>query len=206
VKLVAFKAAEREKNTEQAQYNALVAERSRVEQILIARAKAEKAAAARKKAAREKAEREKGRKEGRPPRNIPDDPGGGGLSYPVSSYITSPYGMRFHPVLHYWKLHDGTDFGAGCGTPVRAADSGTVLSTYYSSGYGNQVLIDHGIESGVSLSTSYNHLTSFAVSPGEHVEQGEVIAYSGTTGYSTGCHLHFMVYENGATVDPMSWL
>jgi len=129
-----------------------------------------------------------------------------GLIYPVDSYITSSYGMRYHPILHYTKLHDGTDFGAGCGTPVRAADSGTVLSTYYSSGYGNQVLIDHGIESGVSLSTSYNHLTSFTVSAGEHVEQGEVIAYSGTTGYSTGCHLHFMVYENGATVDPMSWL
>jgi len=129
-----------------------------------------------------------------------------GLIYPVDSYITSSYGMRYHPILHYTKLHDGTDFGVGCGTPVRAADSGQVLSTYYSSGYGNQVLIDHGIERGVSLSTSYNHLTSFAVSPGEHVEQGEVIAYSGTTGYSTGCHLHFMVYENGGTVDPMSWL
>jgi murein DD-endopeptidase MepM/ murein hydrolase activator NlpD len=129
-----------------------------------------------------------------------------GLIYPVDSYITSSYGMRYHPILHYTKLHDGTDFGAGCGTPVRAADSGQVLSTYYSSGYGNQVLIDHGIERGVSLSTSYNHLTSFAVSPGEHVEQGEVIAYSGTTGYSTGCHLHFMVYENGGTVDPMGWL
>jgi murein DD-endopeptidase MepM/ murein hydrolase activator NlpD len=67
-------------------------------------------------------------------------------------------------------------------------------------------MIDHGIMRGVSLQTSYNHLTSFAASPGEHVEQGEVIAYSGTTGYSTGCHLHFMVYENGDTVNPMSWL
>jgi murein DD-endopeptidase MepM/ murein hydrolase activator NlpD len=128
------------------------------------------------------------------------------LIYPVQSYITSPYGMRFHPILHYYKLHDGTDFAAACGTPVHAAADGRVLSEYYSSGYGNQLLLDHGIVDGVSLSTSYNHLTSFVASPGEHVEQGEVIAYSGTTGYSTGCHLHFMVYENGDTVDPMSWL
>lgn len=129
-----------------------------------------------------------------------------GLMSPVDSYITSSYGMRFHPILQYYKLHDGTDFGAGCGTPVRAADSGRVLSTYYSSGYGNQVLIDHGIERGVSLSTSYNHLNSFAVSSGERVSRGEIVGYVGSTGYSTGCHLHFMVYENGGTVDPMGWL
>jgi murein DD-endopeptidase MepM/ murein hydrolase activator NlpD len=129
-----------------------------------------------------------------------------GLIYPVSSYITSSYGMRVHPIYGYYDLHDGTDFGAGCGTPVRAADSGRVLSAYYSTGYGNQVLIDHGIESGVSLSTSYNHLNSYAVSAGESVSQGEVIGYVGSTGYSTGCHLHFMVYEGGDTVDPMSWL
>jgi murein DD-endopeptidase MepM/ murein hydrolase activator NlpD len=128
------------------------------------------------------------------------------LIYPVSSYITSPYGMRFHPILHIWELHDGTDFAAACGTPVRAAASGRVMSEYYSTGYGNQLMLDHGIVDGVSLQTSYNHLTSFVASTGEHVEQGEVIAYSGTTGYSTGCHLHFMVYENGDTVNPMTWL
>jgi murein DD-endopeptidase MepM/ murein hydrolase activator NlpD len=130
----------------------------------------------------------------------------GDLMYPVDSYITSSYGMRYHPILHYRKLHDGTDFGAGCGTPVRAADEGRVLSAYYSTGYGNQIVVDHGIERGVSLSTSYNHLSSYAVSSGEQVARGEVIGYAGTTGYSTGCHLHFMVYENGATADPMGWL
>jgi murein DD-endopeptidase MepM/ murein hydrolase activator NlpD len=128
------------------------------------------------------------------------------LIYPVSSYITSPYGMRFHPILHIWELHDGTDFAAACGTPVHAAADGRVMSEYYSTGYGNQLMLDHGVVDGVSLQTSYNHLTSFVASPGEHVEQGEVIAYSGTTGYSTGCHLHFMVYENGDTVNPMTWL
>jgi len=132
---------------------------------------------------------------------------GGFLDYPIpGGYITSPYGMRMHPILHYYKLHDGTDFGVSCGTPVHAAAAGTVVSEYYNSGYGNRVIMNHGLVNGVSLSTSYNHLTSFVARPGEHVVRGEVIAYAGTTGYSTGCHLHFMVYVNGATVDPMSWL
>ena len=132
---------------------------------------------------------------------------GGFLNYPIDGgYITSPYGMRMHPILHYYKLHDGTDFGANCGTPVHAAAAGTVVSEYYNSGYGNRVIMNHGVVNGVSLSTSYNHLTSFVASPGEHVARGELIAYSGTTGYSTGCHLHFMVYVNGGTVDPMNWL
>ena len=132
---------------------------------------------------------------------------GGWLSWPVTdTYITSPYGMRLHPILHYWKLHDGTDFGADCGTPVYAAASGTVVSAYYDDAYGNRITINHGNVNGVALATSYNHLTSFTVGYGAHVKRGQLIAYSGTTGWSTGCHLHFMVYENGSTVDPMSWL
>ncbi|MGI8578692.1 MAG: peptidoglycan DD-metalloendopeptidase family protein [Nocardioidaceae bacterium] len=132
----------------------------------------------------------------------------GFLSYPVANaYITSPYGMRLHPILHVWKLHDGTDFAAACGTPVYAAADGTVLSEYFNAGYGNRIIINHGIVEGVSLATSYNHLTSFVARAGEHVSRGQLIAYSGTTGYSTGCHLHFMVYVNGTTVDPMAhWL
>ncbi|MBA2639800.1 MAG: peptidoglycan DD-metalloendopeptidase family protein [Nocardioidaceae bacterium] len=131
---------------------------------------------------------------------------GGFLSYPVASYVTSSYGMRLHPILGYVKLHDGTDFGAACGTPVRAAAAGTVVSQYYNAGYGNRVIMNHGLVGGVSLSTSYNHLTSFAVGSGAYVQRGQVIGYAGTTGYSTGCHLHFMVYEGGATVDPLGWL
>ncbi|TDD17825.1 M23 family metallopeptidase [Kribbella turkmenica] len=206
-KLVAFKAAEKEKITEQAQYNALLRERSRVEQILIARARAEKAAAARRKAAREKAEREKARKEGRPPRPVPDDrEDNGRLSYPIKSYITSPFGMRFHPVLHYWKLHDGTDFGGGCGTPIRAAASGVITDRYYNGGYGNRVFISHGVIDGHSVTTVYNHLSRYKARVGERVSRGEIIGYVGTTGYSTGCHLHFMVYQDGRVVNPMKWL
>lgn len=131
----------------------------------------------------------------------------GALSWPVTgTYITSPYGMRFHPILHIWELHDGTDFHAMCGTPVYAAADGRVTSEYFNTGYGNRMILDHGFVDGVSLWTSYNHLTSFVASAGEQVSRGELIAYSGTTGYSTGCHLHFMVYVNGSTVDPMGWL
>jgi murein DD-endopeptidase MepM/ murein hydrolase activator NlpD len=133
--------------------------------------------------------------------------GGGFLSYPVNNtYITSPYGMRLHPILHIWELHDGTDFHASCGTPVYAAAAGRVTEEYYNAGYGNRVIIDHGYVHGVSLWTSYNHLTSFVAHVGQRVSRGELVAYSGTTGYSTACHLHFMVYVNGSTVDPMTWL
>jgi murein DD-endopeptidase MepM/ murein hydrolase activator NlpD len=114
--------------------------------------------------------------------------------------------MRLHPVLGYWKLHDGTDFGAGCGVPIRAAASGEVVWASYQGGYGNQVLVDHGWVDGVSLMSSYSHMTSFAASPGEQVARGEVIGYVGTTGYSTGCHLHFMVYVDGGVTDPLGWL
>jgi murein DD-endopeptidase MepM/ murein hydrolase activator NlpD len=187
--------AEEAKADDLAQVEQLEAEREEIEDRLAELARQQAAALARARAAAQ------ARAAARSAAAVAE-----GLMSPVNSYITSSYGMRYHPILHYRKLHDGTDFGAACGTPVHAADDGRVLSTYYSTGYGNQVLVNHGIEDGVSLSTSYNHLSRFAVSPGEQVSRGEVIAWSGTTGYSTGCHLHFMVYENGATVDPMGWL
>ena len=114
--------------------------------------------------------------------------------------------MRLHPVYHKWRLHDGTDFGVGCGTPIRAAASGTVLEQYFSTGYGNRVIIDDGYHDGVHLGTAYNHLEKFALSVGQKVKRGDVVGFVGSTGYSTGCHLHFMVFENGTVVDPMSWL
>ncbi|MBO0607899.1 peptidoglycan DD-metalloendopeptidase family protein [Myceligenerans salitolerans] len=130
------------------------------------------------------------------------------LTWPTANpVVTSSYGMRFHPVLNYWRLHAGTDFRAYCGTPILAANSGTVLYARTIQGLGNQVLIDHGYTgSGNSLMSSYNHLTSWAVSPGQRVTRGQVIGYSGTTGTSTACHLHFEVYVNGSTVDPMTYL
>ncbi|WP_062519928.1 M23 family metallopeptidase [Demequina silvatica] len=129
----------------------------------------------------------------------------GALAWPVPShYITSSYGMRFHPILLYWRLHAGTDMRAYCGTPVYAAREGRVQWATYQLGLGNSVLIDHGYVGGKSLMSSYNHLTSFAVSGGQYVTQGQLVGYAGNTGTSAACHLHFEVYVNGDTVDPMT--
>jgi murein DD-endopeptidase MepM/ murein hydrolase activator NlpD len=114
--------------------------------------------------------------------------------------------MRWHPITHVYKLHDGTDFGVPCGTPVRAAASGRIIEQYYNGGYGNRVILNNGIKRGVNVVTTYNHLSRFKYATGTRVKRGQVIAYSGTTGYSTGCHLHFMVITNGHTVNPMGWL
>jgi murein DD-endopeptidase MepM/ murein hydrolase activator NlpD len=132
--------------------------------------------------------------------------GGGTLSRPVSGVVTSPYGMRRHPITGVYKLHDGTDFRAGCGTPIRAAAAGTIIEQYYNGGYGNRVILNNGIKRGKSVVTTYNHLSRYAKGRGAHVSRGEVIGYVGSTGYSTGCHLHFMVIANGRTTNPMGWL
>ncbi|HEY9379177.1 MAG TPA: M23 family metallopeptidase, partial [Jiangellaceae bacterium] len=130
-----------------------------------------------------------------------------GLSYPTANpYVTSPYGMRVHPVTGVYKLHDGTDFRARCGTQIRAAAGGRVIWARYRGGYGNQVAIDHGVVGGNALMTSYSHLSRFAAGRGDRISTGQIIGYSGSTGYSTACHLHFMVYDDGVRVNPMSYL
>jgi len=128
-----------------------------------------------------------------------------GFSFPVVAPITSAFGMRFHPILRYWKLHDGTDFGAGCGTPIRAPDSGRVAEKYYNAGYGYRLMIDHGFESGRFVTTGYNHASRYTVHVGQRVRKGQIIGHVGSTGYSTGCHLHLMVWLNGRLVNPMIW-
>jgi len=130
----------------------------------------------------------------------------GFLDYPVVGYVSSSYGMRFHPIYKQWALHDGTDFGAACGTPIRASVAGEVIATYYNTGYGNRVIVDDGFRRGVGLGTAYNHLSAYSTRVGERVKRGEIIGYVGNTGFSTGCHLHFMVFENGVAVNPMFWL
>ncbi|HZK35443.1 MAG TPA: peptidoglycan DD-metalloendopeptidase family protein [Aeromicrobium sp.] len=132
--------------------------------------------------------------------------GGSTLSRPVGGYISSSYGMRRHPLTGVYKLHDGTDFGVGCGTPIKAAASGTVIERYYNGGYGNRLIVNHGTMRGVSLVTAYNHATGYIVGVGQHVSRGQTVGYVGSTGYSTGCHLHFMVLANGNTTNPMNWL
>ncbi len=132
--------------------------------------------------------------------------GGGTLSRPVNGPTTSPFGMRTHPVTGVYKLHDGTDFGVGCGTPIHAAASGTVISRYFNAGYGNRLIINHGWMRGVNVVTAYNHATRYIVGQGQRVSRGQTIGYVGSTGYSTGCHMHFMVLVNGSTTNPMNWL
>jgi murein DD-endopeptidase MepM/ murein hydrolase activator NlpD len=129
--------------------------------------------------------------------------GRGGFARPVPGGITSPFGMRFHPVLHVWKLHDGTDFGAGCGTPIRAPAPGRVASVSFNAGYGNRLMLDHQID-GRRVRTGYNHAIRYVVRPGTAVERGQLLGYVGSTGYSTGCHLHLMLWVGGRLANPMS--
>jgi murein DD-endopeptidase MepM/ murein hydrolase activator NlpD len=130
----------------------------------------------------------------------------GFLDWPVRAPITSAYGWRVHPIYGYRSLHDGIDLGAGCGTPIHAPAAGRVLEEYYQTAWGNRIIIDHGFHRGVGLATISNHLSSYAVRQGERVKRGQIVGYVGTTGWSTGCHLHFTVLQNGSPVNPMKWL
>lgn len=122
-------------------------------------------------------------------------PSSSGLVWPVGGSITSGYGMR------WGRLHAGIDIGAGYGAPIVAAASGTVISAGWMGGYGNLVIIDHG----GGMATAYAHQSSIAVGGGS-VSQGQVIGYVGSTGNSTGAHLHFEVRINGSPVDPLGYL
>jgi murein DD-endopeptidase MepM/ murein hydrolase activator NlpD len=194
---------------DKARYSQLIKERASVERRIASRIA--KAAAARKRAAQQKANvarrshstGKRSHHSWHPRSTTPR--AGHGFSFPVAAHITSPFGMRFHPVLHYWKLHDGTDFGASCGTPIRAASSGRVAERYYNAGYGNRLMIDHGYISGRYVTTGYNHASRYIVHVGQRVHKGQIIGYVGTTGFSTGCHLHLMVWINGRLRNPMTW-
>jgi murein DD-endopeptidase MepM/ murein hydrolase activator NlpD len=132
------------------------------------------------------------------------DQAAAGLLKPVDGPVTSGYGYRVNPISGLSELHDGTDFGAACGTPIRAAAAGTVTFRGWYGGYGNRIEIDHGTLGGRTVKTAYNHMEGYAVANGAAVARGEVIGYIGTTGYSTGCHLHFHTWINGSLVDPMT--
>ncbi|MFD5276864.1 M23 family metallopeptidase [Pseudarthrobacter sp. NPDC058362] len=129
----------------------------------------------------------------------------GSLGAPLASLtMVSPFGYRVSPITGgYGDFHRGEDFAAQCGTSVLAAATGTVTFVgWHDFGGGNRVVIDHGN----GLETTYNHLSGFNAQEGQTVGRGDVIAYSGTTGASTGCHLHFEVQVNGEVVDPTGWL
>jgi murein DD-endopeptidase MepM/ murein hydrolase activator NlpD len=123
-------------------------------------------------------------------------PNPGGFQWPVVGPITSPFGWR------WGRMHEGIDIAVPSGTPVHAAAAGTVIYAGWMSGYGNLVAIDHG----GGISTAYGHNTSLTVTVGQHVDQGQVISYSGSTGHSTGPHVHFEVRVNGSPRDPLGYL
>ena len=127
---------------------------------------------------------------------------GGELYWPTEGPIVSGFGYRTHPVYGTTRFHSGVDIDGACGQPIFAAEKGTVLSAGYNGGYGNATVIDHGN----GLSTLYAHQSSIGVSSGQRVTRAEQIGLVGTTGLSTGCHLHFEVRVNGEPVDPVPYL
>jgi murein DD-endopeptidase MepM/ murein hydrolase activator NlpD len=123
-------------------------------------------------------------------------PSSSGLIWPVSGPVTSGYGWR------WGRMHEGIDIAVPTGTPVSAAASGRVIYAGWMGGYGNLVVIDHG----AGLATAYGHNSSIAAGSGSSVSQGQTIAYAGSTGHSTGPHVHFEVRVNGSAVDPLGYL
>jgi len=126
----------------------------------------------------------------------------GKMVMPSFGPITSHFGSRFHPVLGYSRFHAGTDFGAAHGSPIQSAETGVVIFSGWYGGYGNAVIVDHG----GGLTTLYAHASRLDVREGDIVKKGDAIAAIGTTGLSTGPHLHFEVRQNGEPVDPLKFL
>jgi murein DD-endopeptidase MepM/ murein hydrolase activator NlpD len=123
-------------------------------------------------------------------------PSSAGFIWPTSGTLTSGFGWR------WGRMHEGIDIAAPTGTPISASASGTVIHAGWMGGYGNLVVIDHGN----GLATAYGHQSSIAVASGTYVSQGQTIGYVGSTGHSTGPHLHFEVRVNGSPVDPLGYL
>jgi len=128
--------------------------------------------------------------------------GSGRFMWPCSGSITSYYGWRTHPIFGTQRYHSGMDIAVDSGTPIQAADSGTVIYSGWLGGYGYAVMIDHG----GGLVSLYGHNSGLAVDEGQTVEKGQVVAYAGSTGWSTGPHCHFEVRLHGEVTDPLNYL
>jgi len=121
------------------------------------------------------------------------------MLWPVAGRITSGFGVRIHPILRFARFHRGVDFGAHYGAPIVAAADGQVVGAGWAGGYGRQVSIAHG----GGMSTSYSHMSRIVAAPGSLVRQGQLIGYVGSSGLSTGAHLHYEVRRNGAAINPL---
>ena len=122
-----------------------------------------------------------------------------GMTWPVAGRITSYFGYRYHPILHFTRFHAGIDFGASWGSPIVAAADGQVAAAGWAGGYGRQVRIAHG----GGVVTSYSHMSEIVAQPGSYVHAGQLIGYVGSSGLSTGPHLHYEVMRNGTPVNPL---
>jgi len=122
------------------------------------------------------------------------------MRLPVSGRVTSGFGERFHPILGYARMHKGVDLAASYGSPITAAGPGKVVAAGWAGGYGREVVIAHGD----GVQSRYGHMSRLAAYPGEMVRQGQVIGYVGSSGLSTGPHVHYEVLKNGRPVNPMS--
>jgi murein DD-endopeptidase MepM/ murein hydrolase activator NlpD len=182
----ALTVAEEERDASLAKYEEAKAEAARVEQEL-----------------REWEDRQKVT---RPGGRVPTVRPGARLLMPVQGWKSSDFGMRYDPYYRVWQLHAGVDIAAGGGQPIRAAADGRVIRAGWNGGYGNYTCISHGRYQGRGLSTCYAHQSRILVWPGQQVRRGQVIGRVGTTGASTGYHLHFEVRLSGTPVQPLKWL
>lgn len=129
-----------------------------------------------------------------------------GFIKPIAGPITSPFGWRIHPIFKSRTFHSGIDIGGRSGGAVRASNSGKVIYAGWYGGYGRVVIVDHGRYNGSLTTTLYAHLSGSAVGVGEYVAKGQVVGYEGSTGYSTGPHLHFEVRVNGQPCNPLNYI
>jgi murein DD-endopeptidase MepM/ murein hydrolase activator NlpD len=132
--------------------------------------------------------------------NIGQPSAAGSMLWPVAGRVTSGFGYRIHPILRFARMHKGVDFGAGWGSPIVAAADGQVAAARWAGGYGRQVRIAHA----GGLATSYSHMSQIVAEPGSFVRAGQLIGYVGSSGLSTGPHLHYEVYRGGQPVNPLS--
>lgn len=197
---------------EQSNYAALQAENDavtiRIQERNAQRAAEEAARLAAEEAARQAEEARRAAE--RQPAPAPAPPAASGTGFPLATpaygRYTSYYGYRTNPVLGYSEFHDGLDIGSSCGSPLYAASDGYVTDMYYGGGWGWRLIIDHGWINGVQVSTGYNHAQNYIVGAGQWVSRGQIVGYTGTTGLSTGCHLHFHVWVNGQVQNPLNYL